>query len=124
MVREIDNLVDSRNKFVNLLLSDHQRWRDLQYHEIIPANLCEDSVAEQPHHHNLSEHGGMNSGERIEWSSQRKSPRGGELDAQQQSPAPDFFHHPVAAQHFRQSLLQLRANLGCALTQPLAFEHS
>src|SRR5437868_15094077 len=85
-----------RDKGVDLFLVYDQGWGDLEHHEVVAADLGEDSfVAEHAADQHLAEHGGMNLGKSFEREAQGEVRRGLELDAVQQANPGDVLHHVV-----------------------------
>ena len=82
MVSQFDYLAGCRYKFGNLGLRNDQRRSDFQHHEVVSADLGKDAtIPKQTHDQNLSEHGGMNLGERFKWDAQCQALGSGEFDS-------------------------------------------
>jgi len=115
---------DGRDIMIHLRVRHDQRRRDLQAHEVVAADLTEDAmVPEEPHHHHLSEHSGMDQVERFERGAQQQRPRRLEFESAEQSEAADFRHHLIFGEALPQHLAQLVALRGGARAELFVLQY-
>ena len=95
----------SRIAFTNsldLLLGHDQRRRHLEHHEVVAADLRENTViAEQAHHQHLPEHAGVNAAEGFERDAQAELAGAPEFDARKHAGAAHGLHHFVGRENLR-----------------------
>src|SRR5579864_212288 len=114
-IRELHDAPNSRNESIHLFFFNHQRRSHFQDHEIIPADLGQESeIPKQSHHQDLPEHSAVYSSERLVRNSQSKLLRCLKFDSHQQSQTANFFHHLKFPQRARQLHTQILACLNRA----------
>ncbi len=107
---EFHHILNRQHERVELRVGDHQGRSDLQNHEVVSADLRQESeIAKQTHHHDLAKHGWMNRPESLKRKPQAKLPGNLEFNAHQQSRSAHFLHHLEVAQRFGQPRLQVVA---------------
>src|ERR1035437_11118100 len=91
---EFHHVPNRQHERVELRVSYHQWWSYFQNHEVVSADLRQESgIAKQTHHYNLAEHGRMNGPESLIGNAQAKVARSLKFNAHHQSHPADFFYH-------------------------------
>src|SRR5450755_2222650 len=84
-VGELHHVSNRRHERIELRVGYDEWGSDLQHHEVVSANLRQESeVAKQTHHHDLAEHRRVNGAECLIGNSQAKLPRSLKFNAYQQ----------------------------------------
>src|SRR5580704_10764957 len=122
-LRQFHDVANRRYELVELLFVNDERRRGLQNHEVVAANLREESFfAIHPHHNHLPEHRRMDRVKRLVHRPSREFFRRRELDAVQEAHAAHFLDHVAAGEFVAKFLAKSLAKTQSARPKFFAFK--
>src|ERR1700730_7218327 len=123
-LREFNYVANRADEFIQLFGSHRQRRGGLQNHEVVAADLRQDSLlAKHPHHHDLPKHRWMDLTKPFVQGAKREFLWRNEFDSAQETHAPDFLDHLEACQLTAQLRPKCFAELQCTRAKILAFQN-